>query len=285
MTLSERLQVVAVGTCAVQVFVALHDKVMFVAVVPLIAALAVPRLRTNSWLWILMALVWVPRMITNWIHYEDHCYLAIYWTLGLGLALRDENPWEVLQHHARWMVGLVMGIAAVWKIAVPAFRDGSLFSLVLARDTRFAPLLSRVAGGVDETSWREGASAITAMMYKPDGPLSATWNIGPRTELVVDGMVAWTILIEVGMAVVFLAPNRWRTSALRAPLLLAFCWGLYPIVPILGFGLLLPMMGAVVDSERPLAAKAYMASMVAFVLIGLAESWHWQEAIADLLVG
>ncbi len=236
--------------------------------------LLVPWLARRAGFWLLFALAVASWVIPAWSFMDNHGFLLVYWCLALAcsLAFSDESG-PTLATNARWMVGLVFVLAALWKVVLsPDFMNGEFFRAVLLADTRFREL-SRLAGGMSAEAYRHNLELMRRLGEGKLG-LTSVQLIEPQRQVLLAYVSTWwTALVEASVGVFFLLPRRLEVAPLRDWLLLLFCWMTYPFANVAGFGWLLTIMGvAQLEPERRLVRFLYLATF-AFILVDKLVPW------------
>ncbi len=236
--------------------------------------LLVPWLVRRAGLWVLFTLAVASWVIPAWSFIDNHGFLLVYWCLALACSLAfGDEPGPTLATNARWMVGLVFALAALWKVVLsPDFLDGDFFRAVLLADTRFREL-ARLGGGISAAAYQHNVELLQRLGAGKLG-LSAVALTEPHRQVVLAYVSTWwTAVVETAIAVFFLLPRRLPLTRWRDPLLVFFCWMTYPFAAIAGFGWLLTILGiAQLEPERRAMRLAYLATF-AFILIDKLVPW------------
>jgi hypothetical protein len=263
---SKALDLVLVATLVTLV---LHPPASAYVVHYVRAAIAVglvwPACRHAAGYWLALGSALAAYVWSDWEWADNHKYLAVYWCLALSLCLAQENRGTAsrrLGSTARLLVGLVMLLAAGWKLATPEYRDGSFFEYELLADDRFARKTAwfldvdrrALETNRDLVAQRRGAGALAP---SAEGVELAS---SPRVAVASSWLTWLTVGAEGALAGLFLLPwgrrregagNRLGWDGARDYALLAFLVGTYLIAPVFGFGGLLAAMGAAQStSER-----------------------------------
>ena len=252
--------------------------------IPLLAlgaiALLFPGLLHRVALWGALALLTGFRVVLDWPLSDNHAYLLSYWCLAVTVSCGFADRDRVLAVNARWLIALVFGFAALWKLVLaPDFVDGSFFRVTLLTDPRFEGF-TRLVGGL---SIEEIDSARVALGRHSDGGTleavaAATSSV--RLGWLAFVMTGWTLAIELAVAVAFCWPPSRGLSTLRDSILIVFCASTYAVATVDGFGWLLIAMGvAQCEVERPRTRIAFLAT---FVLILFYREVPWLTWLADL---
>jgi hypothetical protein len=166
---------------------------------------------------------------------------------------------------SRWLIGLCMLLAAIWKFSMPDYGDGSFFQFTLLADERFAHFTAAVAG-VPQNVLADNRLLATLLQ---EGHLvgasvqSVALGSSPAVTSIAWLMTGWTILIEGLLAIAFLVPDSRRVATARNLLLLIFATTTYLIAPVRGFGWMLMLLGAAQCEERDRGFRPlYLAAIV-----------------------
>jgi hypothetical protein len=168
---------------------------------------------------------------------DNHHYLEGYWCLSLALALGRADAGEALARSATLLIGVVFLLASVWKLLSPSFRTGGFFLHSMIFDPRFLPI-SVWIGGLSPATQDEHRQA-RARAHQ--GVEFAPAALPRRLTAVAVALTWWTILIEMAVAIVFLAPASF-TDAGRIAVLVLFCITTYVMVPVPAFGHILVLL-------------------------------------------
>jgi len=245
---------------------------------PLIALAAVGVVN-RDWLakpvfWYLAATLLGTAVYLNWEASDNHKYLFVYWALALcgAFSLPRGEQAAALAASSRWLIGLCMLLATLWKLAMPDYRDASFFEFTLLSDQRFAhftaavtglPLTALAENRALESLLREGHLVGAAVE-------SVRLQSAPIVARIAWLMTWWTVAIEGALAAAFLAPDRPRTARLRNALLLVFGATTYGLAPVRGFGWMLMLLGMAQCEERDRAWRPlYVAAIVLIQLYTL----------------
>ncbi len=232
-----------------------------------IAGIAASGLQRNPWYWILLVgLFALSPLQRPWLELDNHHWLQLYWVAAIMLSRFAVRPDEVLRRTARLLIGLAFLFAVVWKLLAPDFADGSFFDATFATDRRLGEVAA--AFGLQEPGITGQNRAVITRWIEPGTTPQPGEIVTSPTVTRITPLLAWlTILVELSVAVAFLAPlaRRWRW--LRDATLLVFVVATYPLAPVVGFGQLLVAM-SVVQSELRARLRAFIY-IATFIGIGL----------------
>ena len=229
------------------------------------AAVAVPSLARASWIWLVLALLVLARLVQDWPLSDNHIYLLGYWCLGLGLCLSVSESFEAMREMSRWLLGAVFLCAVLWKgVLTPDFLDARFFRLTLVTDERFADL-SRAVGGLTQAQLEGNRAALAALpegLEIIDGPV--LFEPPPLRRLGL--ALTWGgFLLEALLAIAFLSSWPAFLHGARHVLLVAFTVFTYAAAPVAGFGWLLAAMG--LAQCHPAQHKLRLVYLGAFALV------------------
>jgi hypothetical protein len=233
-----------------------------------VAGLVVPGLLRQRALWLLVTLLTGARVVLDWQLADNHAYLLAYWCLAIWLALGARDARAELAASARWLVGLVFLLAAVWKGVLSSdYLDGRMFEVLLILDPRFEPITHAVAGvdpGQLDALRAFLRTHVDAAISLPIGP-----EIPARLVQTAHVLTWWTLGIETAVAAAWLLPGTGaRQRFARDTLLLTFCATTYPAVGIESFGWLLLAMGVASSApDRDGVRLAYLGGFALLVVV------------------
>jgi hypothetical protein len=226
---------------------------------PLVAAFALGMVY-RRWLarpafWYVVATLLGTTVYLNWESSDNHKYLFVYWCLALcsALSLPREQQAASLALSSRWLIGLCMLLAVVWKLSMTDYSGGSFFQYTLLTDERFAQFATRAAGIPlgDLTANRQLVDLLRESQLAGVGAVqSVVLNTAPRIPLLAQAMTWWTVAIEGLLAALFLLPDGRRIAAGRNALLVLFAATTYLIAPVRGFGWMLMLLGMAQSEDR-----------------------------------
>ncbi len=236
---------------------------------------AMPRLLRSSPFWYVTATILGTGVYLTWESADNHRYLFVYWSLALCCACslpKTEQP-LALAISSRWLLGLCMLLAVIWKIASPDYLNGSFFHFELLADERFAHVASWTSG----LSLEQLAENRTLRESLVAGQLLGTelsqvqLHTSSGVTTVAQVLTWWTLGIEGLLAGLFLAaavlPRSPRLVLVASLALLCFAATTYAVAPVRGFGGILMLLGlAQCEPEQKRLRYAFLA---AFTLIQL----------------
>jgi hypothetical protein len=230
------------------------------------AALIFAGLRAQPTLWAFLASAVGASAFYNWESTDNHKYLLAYWCVGIMLSLGASDQRDFLAKCGRSLIGVSFAMAVLWKIRSPDFITGDFFRIELLVDKRFVSVASWFGGmPVDEVQgFRSTWSSLGTI--RDLGAFSGfSVELSPRMNAIAIAMTAWTLFIEIWVALAFLLPERSLLGRFRDLPLLTFALSTYSVATVLGFGYLLLAMGLCQTRSR-LARPAYLAAFIVMFL-------------------
>ena len=240
---ADPFSIIGLLTCLVLLFNSHGQWFALLAVVALAALSLRPSLRRNPIFWLLLVLIWIPRLVIDWRNNEDHIFFGIYWCMALSLAFWGDKPAEAIRFNARCLIGLSFLIATIWKLISPQFYEGELFHYKLLQDHRFRAMVTTTIGGLDIAADAQNAQAIKDLKSGASYYDEVSLKYPVQVSWIAYVMTYWTILIEGALGLLFLLGTSKLLNLVRNGLLMIFAITTYAIVPVLGFGVLFMTMG------------------------------------------
>ncbi|MDX1945542.1 MAG: hypothetical protein SFU86_09035 [Pirellulaceae bacterium] len=244
---------------------------------PLVALVALG-IGLRTWLarpqfWYVVATLLGIAVYLNWESSDNHKYLFVYWCLALCAAcsLPQGEQAPALALSSRWLIGLCMALAVVWKAINPQYLDGTFFQYELLCDERLASLTTRLTGlaPAELAANRELRELLQAGHLRGLEVSSAELTTRPAIAWLAAAMTWWTIGIELVLAVLFLWPAGRDVAGpasvawLRNAALVAFAATTYVVAPVRGFGWMLMLLGlAQCREEENRWRLVYLAMLV-----------------------
>lgn len=229
-------------------------------------AILFPKVRTNPWIWVGIALSLAAGVIPNWFEADNHKYVAIYWSLALACVYWARSETQlVLATNARLLLGGCMFFATLWKVLSPTYLSGEFFEFTLLTDDRFSTFLDTVTS-LDAEAIDQNHKTYDFVRSGNAPPGSAVeFRFSPGVSTIAMLCTYWTILIEGLLAAVFLMPTGNWVTRLRHGSLIAFGATTYFLAPVPGFGCLLMLMGM---SQSPaIGSSLYRVYFALFVVV------------------
>lgn len=221
--------------------------------------------------WYVVATLLGATAYLNWEATDNHRYVFVYWSLTLCAAFslpRDEQE-PSLTLSSRWLIGLCMLFATLWKVCMPDYVSGAFFQYELLLDERFAPFASLCTGlSAEQLSLnRELRDLLHEGHLRDLNVKSVTVTTAPNIATVAFALTWWTVIIEGALAVLFVLPDNRRTAVVRNTLLILFAASTYSVANVRGFGWMLMLLGMAQCEDRDKDFRAgYLAG---FLLIQL----------------
>lgn len=240
--------------------------------------LIVPNLWRSHILWFSLALLTALRFIMDWPLSDNHAYLLSYWCLALGLSFWLKNQ-HLLIANARYLIGMVFLLAALQKWTSPDYINDVFFLTTFLLDERFEDFVVLftsvsfeqidMARDYFEGDYRKYPAAETFPFVIPD---SLRWLATASTY--------WNLFEQTLIAIAFLVPVNSFFGRLRDAALLAFCFSIYLIVPVVSFGWLLLAMG-ITQCDRE-SSSMRLWYLFAFIVLIFYDQVPWAHLINQI---
>ena len=228
-------------------------RAIFGMVVAVVGLLITDR-RTQIWFWWLLTAVMTVWFIYEWPTLDNHVALSVYWAGAIAFALSGPD-WEVtLARLARWMIVTVFGLAVFWKLASADFISGGFFEWTLVVDPRFAPV-SQLLGMSGEALAANRETVVVAGA----GELA----VGDSVRIAAQWLTWGTLALESAVAILWGLGERvgkWRHLILGL-----FALTTYAMVPVVGFGFMLLVMGLATVSTSKARLGYASAALALFI--------------------
>jgi hypothetical protein len=197
----------------------------------------------------------------QWYIIDNHKYLMTYWCLACCLAVFSEKSLKLLQINARWLIGLTFLFATLWKLFTLEYADGSFLHFTMLTDSRMK-VPAMLGGTVSLDALDKNYELFSFFRHFPDPAKKAQLIGGATSGGFALGWSYLTLLVEGLLAVVFLFNIKFFRK-FRNYLLILFVLGTYYLLPVIGFGFLLTILGlSQLDvKERPALFFAYMITL------------------------
>jgi hypothetical protein len=237
------------------------------------AGVLLPRLRTRPGFWLAFAMVMCFSTFNQWVAADNHHFLTSYWVLALYCAALAPDPGGALRTHARWLTGLCFLFATVWKATTPDYVDGRQFHLALLTDIRFEAVAVH-AGGLARADLRENRDRRKTLRGFDSTHDAVRLISTPRVRRLAGALTWLTLCIEGLIAAAFLLPRRFRLSGLAHPAILVFLVTTYSVAHVIGYGILLAVMGVVqVPPEQARTRALYFGSMALLYVFQISDAF------------
>lgn len=262
----EHLDLVAMASMISIVVTAHHDPIfMVITAAVAVIVLSNRTVRLNPFTWIALGVGSFAWHLPTWFRFDNHVWLTAAWALGLGLCLLAQHPDRAAALEGRWLVAIIFGIGAMWKVGATDFRSGDYFQYAVINDDRFAALASWV-GGIDRSALGPDRADLAALVATPGEPLILETTARLRAMAWV--FTVWGVIIELAVALLWVLPLRAHHRWIRHVALLLFVGTTYLVVPVGGFGCLLMAIGLTQARGRPVLRRAYAGAFVALLAYG-----------------
>lgn len=197
--------------------------------------------------WYLTATLLGTSVYLHWESADNHKYLFVYWCLALccAFSLPKQQQRASLAISSRWLIGLCMALATVWKLCQLQYLDGTFFQYCFLEDERFAHFTARFAdlplqNLADNRQLRD---LLTSGHLQGLDMTRVTLTGAAQLASLSWFFTWWTVFIEGALALGFLLPNSRWTALIRNGLLILFGMTTYGLAPVRGFGWMLMLLG------------------------------------------
>lgn len=214
----------------------------------------------QRWAWLAMSLFLIFNNLWHWSRLVNHEYLYTYWVLVCAIAVWSHTPKQVLRWNARWLIGLCFLFATLWKFLGGEYLDGSFLHLTFLLDSRLA-MGAVLFGGMDLATLAENRQIFETMQTSAAVLDPQQLATTPRMAAASLVLSYWTILIEGLVAASFLLKAFRQLYQKRDWLLIGFVITTYTVIPVLGFGALLMVMG-LIQSRSNSIARTYLGLLI-----------------------
>ena len=250
-----------------------------------IAGIAFRRWLHQPSFWYVIATLLGTTIYLNWESADNHKYVITYWALTLCAAFSLPTPQQgaSLALSARWLLGLCMLLATLWKVVNPQYDDGGFFEYELIADERFAHFNALVTGVPLENLQQN--CELRQLLH--EGHLRGAprelvqLTTSPAVKTCAWFLTWWTVIVEGALAVLFLLPDSRRLAVGRNSLLLIFAATTYAVANVQGFGWMLMLLGIAQCEDRDRDFR--LGYLAGFLLIQV--YLFPVSAIVDVLAG
>ena len=204
---------------------------------------------TRHWIfWLILTLLPAAAFATHWHFVDNHKVLLVYWLGVMTLGHTVSEPGErrrFFETNARYLIGLCMLLAWFWKIISPDFLNTAFFQFSLLTDGRFQSLAAGMSSLTTEmlTFNRDYSTVLTQAHLSRDPSGHFDLHSAPQIASMAAFITYWTVVVEGLVALFFFCPERPKILFARNLMLLVFVISTYALVPVVGFGWLLIIMG------------------------------------------
>lgn len=235
--------------------------------------LVLPALASQAkmWWW-MIGIILIATNADQWELIDNHQYLITYWTLACCLAIGSPT---VLRTSGRLLVAVAFTFAVLWKIVAGEYLDGSFFYLAFITDGRLQLVASTIADGGVPFVRGAGRSISDAMS---SGALTSVVPLRHDPSLGAAAIaLSWTgLAIEGAVAALHALPHeRWYWP--RHLSLMAFVAFTYLLLPVVGFGFALAVMGFAQIREDDQRLKRLYLGLLCFLQLSLVP---WRNLLA-----
>ena len=228
-----------------------------------ILSLIVPCLRTSARFWGVASLLLIAyHCVYNYYLSDNHKFVISGWCLAITIALCTPNPAHSLAWLGRVMVGLVFGLAVVWKATSLDYMSGHSFEFLLVTDPRFFALANLLGGLSAETYHANQAAVEQVRTLTGSIPIAGTEAASPLALF----LTWWTIILETIIAALFLYDRSEKVRQWRHWILLGFIITTYPPTNVIQFGWILIAMAVASCPESYRRERVLYALSFLFIL-------------------
>lgn len=219
-------------------------------IVVCMAALIMPALQTEKITWLIIFLIFSIGNIRHYLELANHKFLYIYWSLAVFICLFTNDLKKYLTFNGRLLIGLSFVLALIWKFLSGDYLNGSFFLWTCLADARFTKFLSFIHA-MPKDVLEQNKNAVLYMVHEAPTPYTVHLICPSRIYLLSQFFTYFGLLIELGVACLFLLPQRFRITRYRDYPLFLFIVVVYLIAPVWEFGSILSVLGmAQADSKR-----------------------------------
>lgn len=204
--------------------------------------------RANAVTWWVATFVMAYWGRRNWYLIDNHAYLYIIWLFALSVTALVEGSEQrrVIGNASRLLIGLVMALAALQKLASPSYTNGSFMEFVLLFDQRFQTP-AWWGAGLDLPTLMQNIARMADWVETSAGLPNAALHVstsGAHLDWLVFALTWGGIVVEGALGCAFLIPGSNATLVVvRTVMLMIFVVLTYPLAPVVGFGWVLLVMG------------------------------------------
>jgi len=229
-----------------------------------LAGLLIPNMWQSCYLWATLTLLTTIRLYLAWPLSDNHAYLLSYWCLTFAISCWQRDG-DILIKNAKYLIALTFALASWQKWSSSEYLNGVFFLTTFLLDNRledFVVLFSSITYEQVEIAekYLEGDYRFKpAQGYLPFDIPSSLWWLAIASTV-------WNLFDQTLIAIAFFVPNNSFLGRLRDPALLLFCFTIYAVVPVVGFGWMLITMGIAQSGKESSSIRLwYIAAFVALI--------------------
>lgn len=217
--------------------------------------------------WVMLATFLSIDMYLSWVTAANHGWVMWYWVVALMVAsffTKKEDQQFIITTNARWLLIIVMLVAVGWKVVNPYYMDGSFFERNLVSN----PLMTTFTHTVTGLPWQqieENYMAMNNLFTSPD-VTERDFNSNENAH-VLGVVISWWVLIVEFLIGFLLLFRRYYTDLAAHIMMIWFIVAAYLGAPVLGFGLILTVLGMAVTGERFVFLRPYYAVLFLILLL------------------
>lgn len=241
-----------------------------------LVGLIVSTVRTDPRFWCVMTALLGGSLAYNWQPMDNHQFVFVYISLALFCIFHvaEKDRREVMVLTGRYLLGVIMALAVVWKLISPDYLTGEFFGFTVLTRAEFAPAVAMVA---DITPDMLEANRRALQLLDYDHLLAGSYETvhlesTPAVAVVAQVLTWWTIGIEALIAALFLWPRRWGGDSAALfwgahAALLIFLVTTYLVAPIFGFGWAVVVLGLMTCARRETLLRPIYMGMFVLLMV------------------
>ncbi|MEM9980159.1 MAG: hypothetical protein AAF808_21250, partial [Cyanobacteria bacterium P01_D01_bin.2] len=222
-----------------------------------VAMLVLPRGIRSRWAWLGLATLLGGHTVRAWSALVNHDYVIAYWVGVCAISVWSKAPKHVFAWNARLLIGLCFLFATAWKLISGEYLDGSFLHLTFLLDARLE-MGAALLGGMSLDALAANRALFDGLQTTATPAALETTTLLSIISVVLS---YWTIFIEGLVAISFLAPGIKALYDNREWVLLVFIITTYSVIPVLGFGAILFIMG-LAQCRQPHRQRIYLTLLL-----------------------
>lgn len=223
-----------------------------------------PRIAKVDLFWAIISTFIGVVILVDWHYVDNHKFVLVYWCGALFLSLWGDERGQhemVLKFNARYLLVIVFLGAVAWKTMSPTYLTSSFLEFSILSDPRFDSFTSLFVG--DMSDIRQQRLIMKEMEDRLlDSSLTTSITVPIGVARVATVLTWYEYSIQLLIGLLFLCHTTWLLRAAHL-LLIFFIYTTYFFLPLVGFGIVLSLMGWVVaDDTRLKGAYAFAALLL-----------------------
>ena len=199
-------------------------------------------LSRNRWLWLLLFLGFSVYSMRYWYEIDNHRYLINYWVGVCFISTLFKDRLQVLKVNAHLLIVLAFIFAVFWKLTSADFLNGDFMQYSLLIDPRMQYMNTAIVGITPE-QFLDKKLLMQYLSIAPNLETKVTLDSAPRLHTVALLFTYITLLIEIVILISFALKRFPLFQKIKDYSLHFFVLILYPFIPVIGFGLILSLLG------------------------------------------